>query len=134
MKLENQVTSPEISNKLKDLGVTTPGIFLRDYRGSKADEIEESTEPGYFIDGVNCYTVAELGEMLPEIDGLMMFQDRAGDSHRVWYANMEDEEYPFDFDNAQIANTEADARGKMLIYLLENKLINSEIETLKKGK
>jgi hypothetical protein len=34
-------------------------------RGAKEDEIEKQERSEYYLDGVNCYTVAELGKFLP---------------------------------------------------------------------
>jgi hypothetical protein len=70
---------------------------------------------------LSAFTVAELGEMLPS-------------GYHSWIGNMENEkgewicvefsEPEFEFgDNCQQANTEANVRAKMLIYLIENKLI-----------
>lgn len=61
---------------------------------------------------IAAFTVAELGEMLPE--------------KTCWrgYSN-NGNKWGFEFGDFRAeAVTEADARGKMLIYLLENKLIN----------
>ncbi|MEO8596706.1 MAG: hypothetical protein ABI759_25530 [Candidatus Solibacter sp.] len=67
MKLEEQVTSVELSNKLHKLGVTRSSGYFREWTGAKEDEIGQWDDPGgsYCLDNDNCYTVAELGEMLP---------------------------------------------------------------------
>ena len=67
MELHDQVTSPELSNKLHKLGVTAPSAFWRDYTGSNPHELEwaQDFKPYYCEDNVNCYSVAELDEILP---------------------------------------------------------------------
>ncbi len=67
MNLVKQVTSVALSNRLHELGVTTSSLYYREWTGAKEDEIEMWAEKdGDFCeDNVNCYSVAELGEMLP---------------------------------------------------------------------
>jgi len=67
MKLVNQVTSVELSNRLLELGVRKESQFYRDWTGAEEDEILmwENRNGDVCLDNVNCYTVAELGEMLP---------------------------------------------------------------------
>lgn len=121
MKLEKQVTSLEISKRLKELGVKQESFFhwcgLKNYNIQYGDF-------SYMGDVISAFTVAELGEMLlPEVDSgktnegspayvkggkwISCLMHKSGEriSHRVY------------------GETEADARGKMLIYLIENKLI-----------
>lgn len=72
------------------------------------------------------FTVAELGKMLPwEIGGKLLSHSKCNDGSWItFYADntigMIIAEYRID---DQGAHTEADARAKMLVYLLENKLI-----------
>ena len=65
----------------------------------------------------SAFTVAELGEMLPQ--GFYSIRDdgkMAGTPplHACWYNH-----------KMQLGTTEADARAKMLIYLLENDIITT---------
>lgn len=148
MKLEQQVCSLELSKKLKELGVKQESVFIwMEYTNKRTGETlwELSgfrnwniTEAG---DGklsgrswkhdwdnqVSAFTVAELGEIF-KVPGI-------GDFHSTllgadgWFCGcgfspkkakelgLEKSEHHF------IAHTEANARAKMLIYLLENKLI-----------
>ena len=130
MKLEEQITSVELSNKLKKLGVTEPSIFFRDWTGAKKNEIEmcENYESAYCIDNVNCYTVAELGKMLPyhirievKSDDIWFYECttyKTNEGYAVAYIceeRLNDKIFQDD--------TEANARAKMLIHLLEIKLI-----------
>jgi hypothetical protein len=64
--------------------------------------------------GGSAFTVAELGEKLPNhFHTIKMIGWELGD----WMCTLEG------IDNQKVANTEADARATMLIYLLENKLV-----------
>ena len=124
MELEKQVTSVELSNKLHKLGVTTPSLFFREWTGAKEEEIEMWRKPDYCLDNVNCYTVAELGEILKpyyanliKLKGLLNFQPIVTIGGK-WRVDLDDE------GTLCIEETEADARAKILIYLLENKLID----------
>ena len=134
MTLQDQLTSVELSNRLHQLGVVAPSIFYRDSTCSKENEILkwENKDGDYCPDNVNCYSVAELGEMLPERTEYI--KTRGTTLHnirclkrlsenlfvRVIIAeNIEEEKTPW-----FSAKTEANARAKMLVYLLENKLLN----------
>ena len=65
IELRKGVTSVKLSNKLKLLGVTIPGIYFRDYTGSKPNDIDKSKgRRYYFVDNVNCYTAEELGNLV----------------------------------------------------------------------
>lgn len=128
MKLQEQVTSVELSNKLRDLfdaaRVQKPSIFYRDFRGAKEDAIEMwGNKPDWCEDNIPCYTVAELGDMLPDAVWMGGQKDlvcyKTGDGWFVRYENSSIEEVA----RSEKEKTEADARAKMLIYLIENKLI-----------
>jgi len=110
MELHEQLASPELCNQLHKLGVTAPSVFWRDWTGSKSDELEwaENFEPYFCEDNVNAYSATELGEMLPNTEYCLSRREPNGKEWRC---------------GNQIESTEADARAKMLIYLLENKLI-----------
>jgi hypothetical protein len=124
MRLEDQVCSLELAKRLKVLGVSAPSLFA----WSKEGEIENSSfhpqpeEKNGYDNRIAAFTVAELGEMLPdhfdkdhwqydlscwkEEDGWRIHYGRVG----MLYHQIEEP-------------TEADARAKMLIYLIEEKLI-----------
>lgn len=127
MNLREQLTSPEFSNKLHQLGVTAPSIFWRDWTGAKPEELEwaKNFEPYYCEDNVNAYSVAELGKMLPnyfkhEHRGYVNLVLMKLDDGRWEIMYKEGTDVAF----VERADTEADARAKMLIYLLESKLIS----------
>jgi hypothetical protein len=120
MKLEQQVCSLELAKRLKKLGVKQDGVF--GYASKRSEKYRLYFDP--FTERVNlnsvvsAFTVAELGEMLPEeMKNGTSWEElrikRDGDEWNVIYGALWNEE----------ASTEADARAKMLVHLLENKLI-----------
>lgn len=123
MKLEQQVVSLELAKKLKELGVKQYESHFQwvidefpkkgmSYISNTGDEIE----PGN--DRVDAFTVAELGEMLPlELETVSIIKTGYEDGKWQWEYKL----HGF-FGHTQ---TEADARAKMLIYLLENNLIKN---------
>lgn len=124
MTLENQVTSLKLSKRLKELGVKQESLFYWEWQeGNDYD----GWNLQYPLDGdvaadnkryLSAFTVAELGEMLPSIvDGKFFQYDKSDLTHRIGY-------YLAELFWTQVADTEADARAKMLCYLLENKLTN----------
>lgn len=123
MKLENQVTSLALSQRLKELGVKQESLFGH-YRHSDhgklvADIWHVDKKDGRYLLECSAFTVAELGEMLErrkekyQTHSFVTIKD-----DWVCYIEFEDGRY-----HKEYAETEADARAKMLIYLLENKLI-----------
>ena len=120
MKLENQVCSLELAKKLKELGGKQESLFYWHLDGD--DEWELVMEKDVFPQVLDfCYpafTVAELGEMLPEeIHTFKLSDEFCCESNQPDY-------FPKGKSNLFFtADTEANARAKMLIYLLENKLI-----------
>lgn len=127
MKLEHQVCSLDLAKRLKELGVKQESLF------KWHDEMDDSnpyvcqTEHKVWENQCSAFTVAELGEMLPKIHG--NGQNYVAWTHRWtnWlceYISLENDSLFCDGKPVvEMAPTEADARAKMLIYLLENKLI-----------
>jgi len=133
MKLESQVVSLELSKKLKDLGVKQHSLFKWNF---KFDEKGKAvyTELIYFpIDAIEkdiaAFTVAELGEMLPR--GLLSSKGMKNlyvvyQNNNSWVEHWNHRGLDLDFRDLYSitqSHTEADARAKMLIYLIENNLI-----------
>lgn len=127
MKLANQVVSLELAKRLKELGVKQESYFYWIYTdgvlpdGTRDKIVAGNTlgdshwELGGEQDTYSAYTVAELGEMLPPGIAYM-----CRENDNKWFCAS----VPYKVNPAtNISNTEADARAKMLIYLLENKLI-----------
>lgn len=133
MKLENQVINLEIAKKLKELGVKQESLFywvmsrtdektyVLDYQGS-CGLCSRAYNGNYENKEISAFTVAELGEMLPDsyMSGKLFTPDEPK-KWAIWAHNSSLEQgSPLAF---TYANTQANAMGKMLIYLLENKLI-----------
>lgn len=130
MKLENQVCSLELAKRLKEFGVKQESLFYWHYYMGKESEASVCQSFGMSSGVFNsAFTVAELGEMLPDTikpkgEGIAYFSVEKTDtkSDQIWEVYYE----YFTNEGGRIgfnANTEANARAKMLVYLLENKLI-----------
>ena len=123
MKLEDQVTSLELSKILKELGIKQESLFCYQPVQNENDSVwtrnfnlNEFCNPSK-DERIAAFTVAELGEMLPDN---CYTQKDCGNLPIEWYCHRMIDKDQEDIWNAE---TEADARAKMLIYLLENKLI-----------
>jgi hypothetical protein len=149
MKLEQQVCSLESAKRLKELGVKQESLFKwvdwldygnntkflpsGSYLAYKDDSIWKRVvigEGGYY----SAFTVAELGEMLPrevEISDSNLNKKffywssvKENTAETRWLAMYETvgRSAPLERLGIHLADTEAEARAMMLIYLLENKL------------
>lgn len=133
MKLENQVSSLELSKKLKELGVKQESLFY--WSGNPGVEYKlhnsdcgHRPETGGNDMFCSAFTSSELGEMLPEvINGGLLSTRRCNEG---WYARYEDLNNSIVIPNnipkpfiGEYHETEANCRAKMLIYLIENGLI-----------
>lgn len=122
MTLESQVVSLELAKRLKELGVKQESCFwwCDPSDGDKTDVgFIRDNHVGYKV-YYSAFTVAELGEMLPVRDGDKNFTYKRGyaqDKGFYWLI------YGGEDNEKMTANTEADARAKMLIYLKEQGLI-----------
>lgn len=129
MKIKDQVTSLELSKKLKELGVfqgdmVNHGAYSWNLREADGQWYLERFGGVCFPPKEECvaFTVAELGKMLPlsiEKDGTeysLLIRDF--DSLNYFVLSMGEIMEPF-LDINIIADTEANARAKMLIYLIE---------------
>lgn len=120
MKLEDQVCSLDLAKRLKELGVKQESLFYfsSDTYGSHIvwSPILKDVDP---LDGdIPAFTVAELGEMLPECVTSERFKTYNEKDTGRWCS-----EYSTNDKTKELwAPTEADARAKMLIYLKENEL------------
>lgn len=137
MQLEQQVCSLELAKKLKELGVKQESLFywIESYDPEDANNggwsVIRLMKPNKY--NYSAFTVAELGEMLPKAIKSKVNQDMEdifyleidwiGGKNRCRYVS--DGKYLLIDESEQItSDTEADARAKMRIYLIENKLIN----------
>lgn len=137
MKLEQQVVSLELAQKLKELGVKQESLFywfhLYVTGCGEGDELNYGLPPEQknITDVCSAFTVAELGDMLPKGVNSMKAYANARDgvvvADRTWWC-WKYKDYREGIEHVHdkhefYADTEADARAKMLVYLLENKLI-----------
>ena len=126
MNIKEQVCSLELSKQLKKLGIKQKSQFYwaklspGNYLGKTYSLIfEDNVKMDNII--ISAFTVAELGEMLP-VDVATQKKDVITDKKKIknqWCALY----IKKDKETFEYAQTEADARAKMLIYLTENKLI-----------
>ena len=116
MKLDNQVTNLELSKKLKELGAKQKSLFwwniFTDPNTNKKRKILAYNLSKTFGDYYSAFTVAELGEMLP----LRILNNVGQQTDGKYYCQLGIKFISSD--------TEANARAKMKIYLIENKLIS----------
>ena len=125
MKLENQVCSLELAKKLKELGFSQESVWY--YSWHKTDnppmpqlDTDFKNVPNEFFDRANfvkvaAFTCAELGEMLQDYSGNVEYDGK----FKKWRIIYFESSY-----TTEIIGSEADARAKLLIYLLENKLLD----------
>jgi len=143
MKHENinwQLTSLEESKRLKELGVPQESLFY--WRvGKRTNEsiirFLNDKKPGngdaLYFDWCSAFTVAELGEMLPyaiKKENVLYFLDQRPrvsthkfDSPVAFYEIAYTNPKAGAVDLPVQEKTESGARAKMLIYLIENNLI-----------
>lgn len=126
-----QVVSLELAKKLKELGVRQEGIcnwLVVD--GEKYDlwdsfipsgTLKEFWKVGRKTEVISAFTVAELGEMLKQKSMTRYFTMQNGDNWCAWEKLSEG--YWHHLEDTTGSETEADARAKMLIHLIENKII-----------
>ncbi len=126
MKLEQQVCSLDLAKRLKELGVKQESLFYWENTVGQPDQTVWKVIPAErcnFIDQwleyYSAFTLAELGEML-----LAKYATQRIDAKTPYYIC-----WCLDYEDADSYTTkqtdamsEADARAKMLCYLLENKV------------
>lgn len=135
LPLEKQVTSLELSKRMKELGFPQDSLFywikktdiIDEYViGNNSDLLNIGITPLH-DNSISAYTVAECGEMLPaEIDindrcysgkGFLIIEPERIDDGVIWEVYYRWTAY------SCVDDTEADARAKMLCYLKEKNLI-----------
>lgn len=126
MKLEQQVVSLDLAKRLKELGVEQDGLFYWKYSNGtleKVSNIQIDTELVYGQQPVkpktlgtwttvSAFTVAELGEMLKNEEVELP----------TYLSSTKEWAIVYETTLISGASTEANARAKMLVYLLENNL------------
>lgn len=145
MTLEKQVCSLELAKRLKEFGVKQESLFWWSLKWNGFVGGFESEDKGRevvdFKDGshaeadpISAFTVAELGEILPDeicVEGSLYQLEASktgpGSSFKTWLVSYADIKDALRSEQKNIfwarEDTEADARAKMLIYLIEQKLI-----------
>lgn len=129
MPLEKQVVRLELAKKLKELGVKQSSLYCYSFPKGIYAKVEPLSTSHYGVnyDEYAAFTVAELGEMLPscvygENKSIVSIRQIKGTENYGLYGSYSDGTIKVEM---LTAPTEADARAKMLIYLLENKLIKT---------
>jgi hypothetical protein len=140
MNLKLQVCSFELSERLKELGVEQESYFywLNDCLDNwiifhaENDNCNQHSGPGdiTFLNikkrenkAYSAFTVAELGEMLMPFN-IVTSKHKKG-KKMIWNIYIQDMYMRIHktYQPSHAGETEADARAKLLIYLLEKKLI-----------
>ena len=130
MKLEDQVCSLELAKKLKELGIKQNSLFYWcnvknwEYK-SVLRYCPENIDRELALSGfaISAFTVAELGEMLPQnhADWMIGYSKENGNQWHLWLhsscAYLEDKTIAIKDVN------ESNARAKMLIHLIEQGLM-----------
>jgi hypothetical protein len=148
MKIEEQVCGLDLATKLKDLGVKQESLCYwvePVHSETKTPFVQVEYPTGYTARPhiAAAFNVAELGELLPAtVIGRMPFTNLVGElfrltiSHNVlpdvsrWFVqyrmNIIRNEGTLveDFGEYFVEESEADARAKMLVYLIEQNLVN----------
>lgn len=142
MQIEDQVVSLELAKKLKELGVNQDSLFWwcsprENFYWVRYSPLKE------FPVVCSAFTVAELGEMLPIgyasvrrgngiiRDGIKItsYEMFSSDIEQMEKDGTIGENTIVKFESEwRIEETEADARAKMLIHLIKNKLIQFKQE------
>jgi hypothetical protein len=123
MKINDQVASLKLANELKELGVKQDSVWcwVKSPCRDRGYECRLSWNIDPYLENYSAYTVAELGEMLknhahilPEWNKYCMGAKWFSDIYSTFgYCQINEE-------------TEADARAKMLIYLIKEGTIKAE--------
>lgn len=133
MKLESQVASLDLCKRLKELGVKQDAYFVWAKDGAIFSDGEIGLRMNHRDGTEECsaFTVAELGETLPQYvevpAGLFYLWMCFEGSPRRYDVHYSEFETPLKVAHGMSGfkmATEADARCAMLIYLIENKLLN----------
>lgn len=120
LPLENQVCSLESAKRLKELGVQQDSMFQYCFHASTGNsdyvhlvfDGQGLTSCGMQYLKIAAYTVAELGELLPEFT----ISNKAMHKFKWECSHMTKDLYR----SLSGADTEAEARAKMLIHLIES--------------
>lgn len=137
MNLNDQLTSLPLSKRLKELGVPQKSVFywyqphvFKEREVVKLDEwYVAQAWGGIMPSGLSAFSVAELGEMLKSFRADRDWWDSSWNGEQ-WYASKmqtNDEGVEVRRDNF-FADTEADARALLFVYLIEQGLYSPSTE------
>lgn len=131
---DQQVTSQKLSERLRDLGVLQQSLFWWQVCADGTTELRYGkTTTNYGIpvqEHYAAFTGTELGELLPL--GIQLQKGRKRITRDIYHTvrfSMFHQYNPVDADKKYLlrgsfhADTEAEARARCLIYLIENNLI-----------
>lgn len=137
MKLEEQVASLELSKRLKELGVRQESAFYfetivneegdRSVTNLRFNKFYDDAANKRHVSYISAFTVAELGEMLPR-EYFNPLGEESGLCRLKVFKNSNSNEWAiaYDAENMRVVccvDTEANARAKMLIYLIEQGIV-----------
>lgn len=115
MKLEDQLCSLESAKRLKELGCPQESLFYYVFVWGSCVIVRIEVMKNFEDNEVlSAYTVAELGEMLPE--------------GYLWRCIKDDKSGKWRFASRELLETEAEARAKMLIHLIENGIVDRKVK------
>ncbi len=122
MKLYDQVVSLELAKKLKELGVKQESLYWwttdnLNFTDDKCTWILEPTVDSY-ARRISAFTVAELLDISPASTSMLKRTDLPTKKIPRYYVETFEHYRDQDYDS-----NPANALAKMLIYLLENKLV-----------
>jgi len=139
--LEKQVVSLELAKRLKELGVKQESVWAW-YETTDRDDTPRLNRFGEhctvctlptqaFEEKYYAFTVADLGEMFPydqdTADVLIIVSGHKNNGGYFCHSDKGAHFIEVNYSLPFIAHTEADARAKMLIYLVENGLWTLEL-------
>jgi hypothetical protein len=120
MQIKKHICSLEHAKRLKELGVEQKSYFMWEGIMSDVDEMRfkvKKLKKNGNPDAYSAFTVAELGEMMKKVKS--EYAPTIGYIPDQWVT-----EWNKDIDaTVFLSDTEADARAKALIHLLEHNLI-----------
>jgi hypothetical protein len=123
MRLEDQVCALEYSKRLDELGVKRESLFYHQISSSYLGEhhsIRIWFQPRIdYGKEYHAYTVAELGEMLPNMSMSFRAYNKIY-SQENWLIQCSH------YESNLSSDSEANARAKMLIHLIENGYVKVE--------
>lgn len=131
MELEQQVCSLPLAQRLKELGVKQESEFMWVPKLASTTAVTaydghtlERNDGGWADTCISAFTVAELGEMLRDVEDERQSLGFSFPAYWWQRKKWEWKSWTDEPENTTVsADTEAEARAKMLIYLLENGLI-----------